>query len=104
MRLNRKADAAKLLERISAKMEILENGSYHRRLLMYKGIEKPETLLDPENADDLTIATQGYGVGNYFYVSGDRNRARQIFEKVTSGRQWNAFGFIAAEAALQRMK
>ena len=104
MRLNRKADAAKLLERISAKMEILENGSYHRRLLMYKGIEKPETLLDPENADDLTIATQGYGVGNYFYVSGDRNRARQIFAKVTSGRQWNAFGFIAAEADLRRMK
>jgi tetratricopeptide (TPR) repeat protein len=104
MRLDRKADAATLLERISAKMEILENGSYHRRLLMYKGIEKPETLLDPEHADDLTIATQGYGVGNYFYVSGDRTRARQIFAKVTSGRQWNAFGFIAAEADLQRMK
>ena len=104
MRLNRKADAAKLLERISSKMEILENGSYHRRLLMYKGIEKPEALLDPGNADDLTIATQGYGVGNYFDVSGDRNRARQIFAKVVSGRQWNAFGFIAAEADLQRMK
>jgi hypothetical protein len=48
-------------------------------------------------------ATQGYGVGNYFYVSGDRARARQIFEKVISGRQWNAVGFIAAEADLRRM-
>jgi hypothetical protein len=67
-------------------------------------VEKPEALLDTGNADDLTIATKGYGVGNYFDVSGDRNRARQIFAEVVSGRQWNAFGFIAAEADLQRMK
>ncbi|MGQ0735937.1 MAG: tetratricopeptide repeat protein [Acidobacteriota bacterium] len=104
MRLNRKAEAAELLERITPKMEILENGSYHRRLLMYKGLEKPETLLDPANADDLTIATQGYGVGNWYYVNGNRDRARQIFEKVTTGPQWSAFGYIAAEADLMRMK
>jgi tetratricopeptide (TPR) repeat protein len=102
MRLNRKDEAAKVLERITPKMEILENGSYHRRLLMYKGLEKPETLLDPANADDLTIATQGYGVGNWYYVTGDRARARGIFEKVVAGRQWSAFGYIAAEADLQK--
>jgi tetratricopeptide (TPR) repeat protein len=104
MRLNRKAEAAKLLERITPKMEILENGSYHRRLLMYKGLEKPETLLDTAKADDTTIATQGYGVGNYYFVTGNTAKAREIFQKVTSGGGWNAFGFIAAEADLQRMK
>src|SRR5262245_2133715 len=102
MRLNRKAEADKVLERITPKMEILENGSYHRRLLMYKGLEKPETLLDPASADDLTIATQGYGVGNWYYVTGNRRRAREIFEKVVAGPQWSAFGYIAAEADLQR--
>jgi tetratricopeptide (TPR) repeat protein len=104
MRLGRKADAAKVLERITPKMEILENGSYHRRLLMYKGLEKPETLLDPANADALTVATQGYGVGNWYFVNGNRPRAREIFEKVVSGPQWSAFGYIAAEADLQRMR
>jgi tetratricopeptide (TPR) repeat protein len=104
MRLDRKAEAAKVLDRISPKMEILENGSYHRRLLMYKGIEKPDTLLNPADADDLTLATQGYGVGNYYLVNGDRARAREIFTKVVSGPQWNAFGYIAAEADLLRMK
>jgi tetratricopeptide (TPR) repeat protein len=104
MRLNRKADAAKVLERITPKMDILENGSYHRRLLMYKGLEKPEALLDPTNADGLTIATQGYGVGNWYLVTGDRQRARQTFEKVVTGPNWSAFGYIAAEADLQRMK
>jgi tetratricopeptide (TPR) repeat protein len=104
MRLNRKAEAAKVLERITAKMDILENTSYHRRLLMYKGLEKPETLLDPANADGLTLATQGYGVGSYYLVTGNPARAREIFEKVVAGPNWSAFGYIAAENDLRRMK
>ena len=104
MRMNRKAEAAKVLERITPKMDILENGSYHRRLLMYKGLDKPEALLDTAKADDTTIATQGYGVGNYYFVTGNLAKAREVFQKVTSGGGWNAFGYIAAEADLQRMK
>ncbi|HUE85505.1 MAG TPA: tetratricopeptide repeat protein [Vicinamibacterales bacterium] len=104
MRLDRKAEAARVLERITPKMDILENGSYHRRLLMYKGLEKPEALLDPANADGLTIATQGYGVGNWYFVNGDTARARQIFEKVLASPNWSAFGYIAAEADLERMR
>ena len=116
MRLNRKAEAAKVLERITPKMDILENGSYHRRLLMYKGLEKPEALLvagtagtadagtaGAATADATTIATQGYGVGNYYFVMGDTARAKEVFQKVTSGAGWNAFGYIAAEADLARM-
>jgi tetratricopeptide (TPR) repeat protein len=104
MRLNRKAEAAQVLARITPKMDILENGSYHRRLLMYKGVEPPEALLDTAKADDTTIATQGYGVGNYYYVTGNMAKAREVFQQVTSGGGWNAFGYIAAEADLQRMK
>lgn len=104
MRLNRKAEAAKVLDRITPKMDILENGSYHRRLLMYKGLEKPEALLDPSNADGLTIATQGYGVGNWYYVTGNAARAREIFGMVVASPNWAAFGYIAAEADLQRIK
>lgn len=104
MRLDRKADAAKVLERITPKMDILENTSYHRRLLMYKGLDKPEALLDTAKADDTTIATQGYGVGNYYYVTGNAAKAREVFQKVTSGGGWNAFGYIAAEADLARIK
>ena len=104
MRLNRNADAARVLERITPQMDILENGSYHRRLLMYKGLEKPEALLDTAKADDTTIATQGYGVGNYYFVMGNPAKAREVFTKVTSGAGWNAFGYIAAEADLRRMK
>ena len=104
MRLNRKADAAKVLERIQPKMDILENTAYHRRLLMYKGLEKPEALLDTASPDATQIATQGYGVANYYFVMGDNAKARQVLEKIVAGAGWNAFGFIAAEADLQRMR
>ncbi len=104
MRLNRKADAARVLDRITPQMEILENQSYHRRLLMYTGLAKPEDLLDIAKADDTTIATQGYGVGNYYLVTGNGARARDTLRRVVSGNGWNAFGFIAAEADLRRLR
>ncbi len=104
MHMGDKAAAAKVLERITPKMDILENGSYHKRLLMYKGLERIETLLDTANADDLTIATQGYGVGNYYFVTGDRAKAKEIFDRVLAGKQWAAFGYIAAEVDRSRME
>ena len=105
MRLNRKADAAKVLERITPKMDILENQAYHRRLLMYKGLEKPEALLDTASPDPTQIATQGYGVGQLLlrHRRHARRRAR-CSRRSSSGAGWNAFGYIAAEADLQRMK
>lgn len=103
-RMGRHGAARQLLDQVTEKMEILENDSYHRRLLMYKGALRPEQLLDTANADDLTIATQGYGVGNWYFVEGNKVRARAIFEKVVQGRQWAAFGYIAAEVDLQRIR
>ena len=104
MRLGRKAEAARVLERITPVMDILENQSYHKRLLMYKGLSTPESLLDTATADATTIATQGYGVGNYYLVTGQADKAREVLTRVVSGSGWNAFGYIAAEADLARMK
>jgi hypothetical protein len=101
-RLHRDEDARKALEPIREKMDILENGAYHARLLMYKGVRSPESVLNLNTADDVQIATQGYGVGNWYLVNGDRGKAREVFERVVSGRAWPAFGFIAAEAELKR--
>jgi tetratricopeptide (TPR) repeat protein len=100
MRLQRPAEAARVLARITPRMDILENASYHRRLLMYKGELRPDDLLDTANADDTTIATQGYGVANYYVVSGQPQKARAIYERIVAGAGWNAFGYIAAEADL----
>lgn len=101
-RLKRDADARAVLEPIREQMDILENGAYHARLLMYKGQRTPESVLNLNTADDVQIATQGYGVGNWYLVNGDRAKAKEIFDKVLAGRAWTAFGFIAAEADTKR--
>lgn len=103
-KLGRDTEAAALLQTITPKMEIIENQAYHRRLLMYKGLVSPDTLLDLEHATDLDLATLGYGVGNWYLLNGLENKAREIFERVTNGPYWPAFGFIAAEADLARLK
>lgn len=102
-RLGRHDEAAKLPEPIRADMEIIENRAYHRRLLMYKGVLKPEDLLATEGASDLDPATSGYGVGHWHLCNGDRGKAKEIFARVVAGPYWPAFGFIAAEVELERM-
>ncbi len=84
-------------------MAIEENTAYYQRLLMYKGLVKPETVLNPENAEPLQVATQGYGVANWYLYNGDTDRARALFEKVVGVGYWPAFGHIAAEVELQRL-
>lgn len=101
-RLGRDAEAATVLEPIHAGMTILENDAYHRRLLMYRGELSPDDLL-ASTADPLQMATQGYGVGNWYLYNGDEARAREIFERVIAIGNWPAFGHIAAEADLARM-
>ena len=87
-------------------MDIIENTAYLRRLLMYKGeLEADALLAVEEGADaDLTFATQGYGVGNWYLYNGQPEKAREIFEQVVASDYWAAFGYLAAEADLQRMQ
>lgn len=107
-KLGMKDEAQKVLDRIPAdSMNIIENDSYYLRLQMYKGLLPPDDLLkvSAENTDvDLALATQGYGVGNWYLTKGDTARAKEIFTQVVNGKNFSAFGFIAAEAELRRLK
>ena len=85
-------------------MNVLDNAAYYQRLLMYKGLRQPENVLGSDEQDPLQVATQGYGVANFYLVNGDTERAKAIFRRVVGGSQWAAFGFIAAEADLARLK
>lgn len=96
-----------LLGNITDTMNIIENDSYYKRLKMYQGKLRPEDVLtvDPTAEDyDLSLATQGYGVGNWYFYNGDTTKATEIFEKVVSGKSFASFGFIASEAELARLR
>jgi tetratricopeptide (TPR) repeat protein len=101
-RLGQDEAAREVLSPITAEMRILENDSYHKRLLMYKGEIEPEELLDMNSEDPVQIATQGYGVGNWYLYNDDPERAEEIFRQILSVSNWAAFGYIAAEAELAR--
>jgi tetratricopeptide (TPR) repeat protein len=103
-RLKRDEEAARLLEVITPDMDIIENHAYHRRTLMYKGILTPEELLETPGADGVADATIAYGVGNWYLCEGRVGRAMEVFQKIVAGRDWPAFGHIAAEADLARMR
>jgi tetratricopeptide (TPR) repeat protein len=102
-RAGKDAEAAKVLEPVREGMPIEENTAYYQRLLMYKGLVKPDAVLNPEKAEPLQVATQGYGVANWYLYNGDKARAREVLEKVVAVGYWPAFGHIAAEVELKRL-
>ena len=105
-RLDRTDEAKKVLEPITAAMDVFENGSYHKLLLMYKGEMSPTVLLTSVKAGGLDGATIGYGVGNWHLYSGKREDARSIFHDIVerNANQWASFGYIASEADLARLR
>lgn len=100
-------EATKLLEKITPDMTIVENDSYYKRLKLYQGVLPVDSVLNVNstNSDvDLALATQGYGVGNWYLYNGDTAQAISVFERVVGGKHFSAFGFIAAEADLARLR
>jgi tetratricopeptide (TPR) repeat protein len=100
-------EAKKLLEKITPNMTIIENDSYFKRLNLYKGNLPVDSVLNVSSTSsdaDLAIATQGYGVGNWYLYNGDTAQAISVFERVVRGKHFSAFGFIAAEADLARIR
>jgi tetratricopeptide (TPR) repeat protein len=105
-RLGQDSLAEIILSTIPDSLNIIENGSYLKRIQLYKGVLSPHDLLDanPESADySLTLATQGYGVGNWYLSRGDTTEAMNIFQSVLESENWAAFGYIASEADVYRL-
>ena len=103
-RLKRAEEAQKILDPITADMDVIENGSYHKLLLMYKGLQDADALLLSASQGGLDGPTIGYGVANWHLYNGRRDQAVALFKKIVEAheRQWPAFGYIAAEAELAR--
>lgn len=96
-------EAGKILNRINPEMDIIENDSYLKLLLVFKG-EFDSDMLINEEADQLTNSTIGYGLGNWHFMNGRKERAQQIWQQVYDSGNWAAFGFIASEAELARLE
>lgn len=76
---------------------------YLKRLRMYKGQISPEALLEDASVSAIGLTTQGYGVGNWYLTSGNKERAREVFSNVVENGVKHAFAYMAAEADLARI-
>jgi len=105
-RLGREREAADVLLPITRQMNVIENETYHRLLLMYKGMLPTDSVLvvGPTGEMSVTDATAAYGVGNWHFYNGRRAEAERVFRRILLGGQWGAFGYITAEAELARMR
>lgn len=105
-RLERKDEANKALAKVKDDLDIIENADYYKLIRIYKGQLKAEDVLAEisKNADSLSNATMGYGLGNWFLYNDQRALAEKVFRQVTSSSQWSSFGYIAAEAELNRAR
>ena len=78
--------------------------AYARRLRLYRGELTPDALFAPSDTGDVDVATLSFGLGNWYLVKGDTARARTQFERSVKSGGWPAFGFIASEAELARLR
>ncbi len=100
-RLEKEEEANQVLNAITADMEIIENASYHKRLMMYKKELPIDSLFSTNDSDaQLSLTTQGYGVANWFLYNQDTTAALRLYRDILNSDSWSPFGYIAAESDL----
>jgi tetratricopeptide (TPR) repeat protein len=103
-RMGLSGPAREVLQPVTRSMDIIENGAYHRLLLLFKGELAADSLTGSGEDRALQDATTGYGLGNWHYLNGRRDEARRIWRRVIETGPWASFGYLAAEAELSRSK
>lgn len=103
-KMGRQKEADQHLLEVRDDMEIIENHDYFDILYMYKTGNATKLLEKTQNQQTLSNATLGFALGTYYQLKGDKEKARELFQKVVAGNQWSSFGFIAAESELAKMK
>ena len=103
-RMGKPEEAELLLRPVHGNMNIIEDFDYLSLCLLYKNEKKPEELLTFLQAQDLSGATVSYGVGNWYFYNGQKEKGIEIFKKILSGKEWASFGYLAAEAELARLE
>lgn len=104
-RLGRDDEARAMLAPYRKDMNVIENQSYHNLMLLYKGELPVDSVLSPSaDVSNSSLSAVAYGVGNWHLYNGRQADAEAIFRRIVGGGQWAAFGYIAAEAELARLK
>ena len=84
-------------------MDIIENMSYYKMCLFYKGLV-PEEHLAPEGDNQSSNDVFNYGLGNwYLYHKQDTARAKVLFKYLLDNGNKYSFAYLAAESDWNRL-
>ncbi len=103
MRSGRQQDAQKALDAALA-LGVKSDTAYLDRLMLFKGTVAEDELANTMAKGALQLATVGYSIGVWHLVHGRADKARAYFTKATASEATYAFGYVAAEAELKKMK
>lgn len=82
--------------------DIIENGSYHRLLLYFRG-DIPEDSVLPRRPTALEVQTIGNGIAQWHLAMNRRAQAITVLRSVLETGPSASFGFVAVEATAQRL-
>jgi len=99
----RSEEAARAIAFVRPKMDIIENHTYHRLLLHFRGELDAAGVRGDVVDGTVASPTVAYGLAQELLHQGEEAAAREALLRVTRGEVWAAFGYIAAEADLARL-
>lgn len=104
MRAGKDDEARALLNSMPDSVPIAAANAYSQRLRLYQGKISPGDVFTKADTADVAVATLSYGLGNWYLLRKETKRAKEWFERSVQSGGWPAFGFMASEAELKRMK
>lgn len=102
-RVEKKEEAEAAIRAVNTEMDIIENRSYYKMCLFYKGLITKEDL-KPEGASSPSNDVLSYGLGNwYLYDQQDTAKARDHYQYLLENGNKQSFAYLAAESDWNRL-
>jgi len=98
-RLGDEDKAKEVLAPIEPGSDIIENFTYYKLCQFYKGdlpLDSVQGTAGSPSSDAMK-----YGLGNWYFYNGDKEKAKAIWDEILAGKAESSFGFIAAESDLE---
>lgn len=100
-RLGNETLANEALIPINKDTEVIENESYNLLCKFYKGLIPIDALYSKDSDTPSSLAVK-YGLANWYFYSGEKDKAERIFKEIVDGTSRSSFGYIAAESDLKK--
>ena len=96
-------EANAAISRVHKDMDIIENTSYYKMCLFYKGLI-PESELKADDPKSSSGNVYTYGLGNwYLYEKQDTLQAKKYYEQLLENGNKYSFAYLAAESDWERI-